>query len=131
MPLTDLVGAQIEPQDKLRVRLIGEPIRIDPQVAQPLSIVLHELAANAAHHGALSNLDGGIEIAWQRDRGRNLLMSWVEQGGPTPRESGKAGFGTAIMKGVLERQLGATVTQDWLTGGLKIDLDIPNAAIDA
>ncbi|MGH6972886.1 MAG: chemotaxis protein CheB, partial [Caulobacteraceae bacterium] len=42
----------------------GEPVRLPPDIAVPLGLVLHELATNAVKHGALSNNDGAVAIDW-------------------------------------------------------------------
>ena len=47
-----------------RVRLEGGAILLPPDVASPFGLVLHELATNAAKHGALSNHVGKVTAAW-------------------------------------------------------------------
>ena len=52
--------------------------------AQGLALALHELATNAAKHGALSSPTGKIELDWQLQR-RRSDPRWVENGGPQHR----------------------------------------------
>ncbi len=66
-----------------RFRIEGPAVLLAAQAAQPLSIALHELATNAARHGALSGPRGQVEVTWsiERDSGA-LRLTWRETGGP-------------------------------------------------
>ncbi len=44
----------------------GPPVFLPPREAQALSMALHELATNAAKHGALSHPDGRLSVTWER-----------------------------------------------------------------
>src|SRR5207249_158024 len=60
-------------------------IRIGPQSAVILAVAFHELATNAAKHGALSNDVGQVAIAWTvsgSSTGQMLHVGWTETGGP-------------------------------------------------
>src|ERR1700730_2787014 len=49
-----------------RFTVEGDDVRLPPKAALTFAMVFHELATNAAKHGALSNDAGGqIDIAWQ------------------------------------------------------------------
>ncbi len=63
--LKDVIQAAIEPFENHAVRqFLVHDIRteIDAMVVLPLSMTLNELCTNAVKYGALSNLDGRIEI---------------------------------------------------------------------
>jgi two-component sensor histidine kinase len=49
-----------------RFSVKGDDVRLQAKAALTLAMVFHELATNAAKHGALSNgVAGKIDIAWQ------------------------------------------------------------------
>lgn len=64
--LADLVAAETAPyrsREADNVRMRGEPVLLRPQAALALSLALHELATNAAKHGALSVPGGRIDVS--------------------------------------------------------------------
>jgi two-component sensor histidine kinase len=66
-----------------RARLDGRPVTLAPGAAQPVSMALHELATNAAKHGALSVPDGRVAVVWWVEpAGGALRLRWTERGGP-------------------------------------------------
>ena len=55
----------------------GDAIELDPSQVQPITLLLHELVANAHRHGALSVAEGGLSIAWGSDpTARELRITW-------------------------------------------------------
>ncbi|MDO9714317.1 sensor histidine kinase [Paracraurococcus lichenis] len=89
----------------------GQAARLSPTQAQTLTLALHELATNAAKHGALSTFGGRIAVACHREPGGGVGLEWVESGGPpvggTPA---RRGFGTRLLEQALARDLGAGAT---------------------
>src|SRR5262249_7498843 len=72
--LRDLARQQLQAHatdNPERVRIDGEPILLPPDVATPFGLVLHELATNAAKHGALSNHTGKVTTSWTTDERNN------------------------------------------------------------
>ena len=73
-----------------------------------MSLALHELATNAAKHGAPLVPEGRIAIACHGEPGGEVVLEWVESGGPqvvgVPR---RRGFGTRLLERALARDLGA------------------------
>ena len=47
-----------------RLRIEGERVLLPADLATPFSLVLHELATNAAKHGALSRARGRVNLSW-------------------------------------------------------------------
>ncbi|MBL6457189.1 PAS domain-containing protein [Belnapia sp. T6] len=113
-----------------RIGIAGPPLTVSAEAAQPISMVLHELATNAVKYGALSVAEGAVSIAWRLDGAADqLLFDWVETGGPAiagaPR---RAGFGSRLLKATL-RQLGGSLSLDWRPAGLACTLDLPLSRI--
>jgi two-component sensor histidine kinase len=103
----------------------GEPIPIGAKAATSLSLVLHELATNAAKYGALSVHDGQLRIRWMQD-GAGFTLSWQEENGPRidgPPET--EGFGSQLTRRSITGQLGGTIAYDWRPEGLRIRIELP------
>ena len=108
-----------------RVSLEGEPILLPPDVATPFGLVLHELATNAAKHGALSNHSGKITASWtagERNNHRALQFRWREVDGPVVREPAARGFGSTLIDTAIP---GAQVQRQFLPDGLVCTIEVP------
>jgi two-component sensor histidine kinase len=116
------------------VSLDGAPVPLAPAAVQPLAMVLHELATNAAKHGALSVPSGTVEVRWRAGRRTGedglLRLSWTEAGGP-PIASAPArrGFGTRVIEATVRGQLGGTVERRWERTGLVVEMALPLARV--
>lgn len=62
-----------------------------------IALLLHELATNAAKHGALSVPAGTVRLVWSVDKG-SLLMRWTERGGPRVCIPAGQGFGLKLLE---------------------------------
>jgi two-component sensor histidine kinase len=115
------------------VRLDGLPVPLAPAAVQPIAMVLHELATNAARYGALSAPGGTVTLAWWIGRGGGddrLHMRWAETGGaPVAEIPARQGFGTRLIDASVRGQLGGSVTRHWETSGLICEISIPRARI--
>lgn len=84
------------------VEITGQPFKVAPSAVVPFSLVLHELATNAAKYGALSNSEGRARVSWKSYRGdngeRRFKFKWEEMGGPRVTPPLRSGFGTLLMK---------------------------------
>ncbi|MGO7969190.1 PAS domain S-box protein, partial [Rhizobium ruizarguesonis] len=63
--LEELIRQQVKPFAATRAIFSGPDIRMPAPVVQPLALVLHELAVNAAHHGELAAAQGRLSISWK------------------------------------------------------------------
>lgn len=102
-------------------RLCGPDIRLPPKIAVALALGLHELATNAAKYGALSREDGRVDLTWEIVDGwspHRLQFSWVETGGPPVTAPRNIGFGTRLIERVMAKEINATATIDYRTGGV-------------
>ena len=90
-----------------RVEMAGPHIRMKSAQALALSMVLHELATNAAKYGALSNVFGKVTMSWGLD-GNQLNLLWRERGGPPVAEPERKGFGSRLIAQGLGAQNGST-----------------------
>jgi two-component sensor histidine kinase/DNA-binding response OmpR family regulator len=108
-----------------RIRAAGPKVLLNPTTAQTLALALHELATNAAKYGALSQASGNLELKWDIEPD-SIVVDWRERGGPPVREPRSTGFGTRIITGSIERQLGGKATFDWHPDGLSCALRVPH-----
>ncbi len=110
---------------KGRVRLDGQPVRLEANAAQPLAMILHELATNAAKHGAFSTKGGTVELRWRLEDG--LTLTWQESGGPLVKgRPGHSGFGTRLLTALARQQLRGELHSDWSDpAGLRVTLRLP------
>ena len=97
-------------------------------------MVLHELATNAAKHGALSVRGGKVEVRWTvgRRKGEDglLRLHWAEAGGPpVAGPPARRGFGTRVVEATVRGQLGGTVERRWESGGLLVEIAVPVARV--
>jgi PAS domain S-box-containing protein len=104
-----------------RVRLDGPQVLLEPNAAQSIAVILHELATNAAKYGALSGPDGHIDLQWIHRADGRLELHWSESGGPGVREPTRQGFGGRIIRQMMS-QLKGEARFDWRPQGLVCDI---------
>ena len=107
-----------------RISISGPKVTLEPTKAQTLALALHELATNAVKYGALSSASGKLALWWdvQPDV---LTIHWHETAGPETHPPSVTGFGTQIITGSIERQLGGKTKFEWLPSGLRCTFTIP------
>lgn len=89
--------------------------------AQTMAVVCHELATNAAKYGALSVGDGRIAVAWTTAADGRLVLSWTETGGPSITVPTLEGFGTRVLRKMVQQAQGE-VRFDWRPEGLACEV---------
>ena len=104
-----------------KVEIDGPNVSLSPQTAQGIALALHELATNAAKHGALSSIKGKVRLSWQV-QADSLTLRWVESGGPPVRAPAARSFGLKVVRASIEQQLGGEVDFDWNPKGLRCGL---------
>ncbi len=87
-----------------RITWSGPPVTLDPQVAVNVSLLIHELAANARRHGALSKARGALKVTWSLEGNSNelLRLEWSEMGIRRRRTSPARGFGSRLIERIVE-----------------------------
>ena len=107
----------------------GPPLRLEPEAAQPLTLVLHELATNAAKYGCLSSTEGRLSVTWARD-GADAVLEWTETGGPAlAGPPPRTGFGTDLIEANAGEPLDGGITREWRAAGLYCRLRIGAGAL--
>jgi two-component sensor histidine kinase len=103
-------------------------LRLNPAAAQDLVLALHELATNAAKHGALSAPEGSVTLEG-RVEGGELVLTWGEAGGPPAAPPTRRGFGTTLLEQAVAHQNKGRVGFDWRPEGLACTLVLPLAQV--
>ncbi len=90
----------------------GPDLPIMASDAQSLSMALHELATNAAKHGALSQEGGRLKVSWAGLEA-GFEFEWMETGMTGVTEPTKSGFGTMFLTSILPSQLNGKATREF------------------
>nr|WP_275668505.1 PAS domain-containing protein [Oleisolibacter albus] len=125
--LASLVADELDPftgADRERTRIEGPPVMLAPDAVQPMAMILHELATNAAKYGALSRPTGWLVLSWRRDDRQGLDIRWHEEGGP-PLDGPptRRGFGSEMLAAAAG-QLGGPAHFVWDPAGLRCLLTV-------
>jgi PAS domain S-box-containing protein len=102
--LNELVELELAPfrnDASNRISVRGPEVTIPAQQAVSLSLILHELTTNAVKYGALSKVNGSVQVAWKTQQEgdvRYLLLDWIETGGPSVKSPVRRGFGSALIE---------------------------------
>jgi two-component system, chemotaxis family, CheB/CheR fusion protein len=110
-----------------RVEVHGEPVAITARQGLGLSLILHELATNAAKYGALTRSEGRLHVSWQIEQHSvlRLRLRWQERHGPVVGPPREKGFGTRLIERACEYELGGKVELEYAPGGLSCELLFP------
>src|SRR5690606_31915250 len=131
--LHDLVAAALAPcgggTRPGAIRVDGPPVVVGPDAAVTLSLVFHELAANAAKHGALTMAAGALAVAWTRTAAQpaqppRIELVWSERGGPAVAPPKTQGFGARLIAASAE-QLGGDADLRYEAEGFEFRFRFP------
>src|SRR4051794_29323372 len=121
----EMLRNELEPYDDgggHRVALNGPPLELSADLAIPTGMAIHELAANAVTHGALSVPGGRVAVVWDvgrdEDGRRMLCVEWTERDGPPVEPPSRKGFGSTLLERVLPAQCKAEVALEFDPLGL-------------
>lgn len=98
--MNDIVATAIE-SFGTRVFVDGPEVFLNPNAAQGFALVMHELATNAAKHGAMTTESGTVSVRWSLDANSSepaVLFQWKERGGPPAAPPKRKGFGTVLLE---------------------------------
>jgi two-component sensor histidine kinase len=102
---------------------------LKPKAAIALGMALHEMAANAVRHGALSAPDGSIRVGWAIEQPgtpqARLVLEWRESGGPQASGQDREGFGRRLIEEELPIDLDAAGRIDFAEDGVLASVAVP------
>lgn len=119
-----------------KIKWSGPDVTLAENSMVAISLVLNEMATNAAKYGALSNGQGRVDIDWQlqeQDDGPSLVvLNWSETGGPkVDAEPERKGFGSSLIDMSIKNNLKGALERQWREDGLKCTLTFPISAAKA
>jgi CheY-like chemotaxis protein len=96
-------------------------------------MTLHELATNAAKHGALAVAEGRLRLEWRIPEEQTIFeILWEESNPPghfeKPTDAGK-GFGSRLIAMMIETHLGGELEIDWMNHGHRCRIRLPKALL--
>jgi two-component sensor histidine kinase len=106
------------------IRIGGDDVAIPAATTITLSLMLHELATNAAKYGALSVSQGRMSIAWTVElAGKTAAVDlrWQEEDGPPVSAPKSRGFGSRLLA-ASALQLDAQLDIDYAVAGVCLRL---------
>jgi two-component sensor histidine kinase len=129
--LGDLIRAAVKPycaEDFRDCWFSGGEIRVPGASVLSFTMVLHELATNAAKHGAFRKKGGELKVSWHEETGsaglRIAVIDWRELG-PVHNESNRpSGYGTTLIDSTLSA-LGGHIDREFTATGVRIEIRFP------
>ena len=132
-----LLRQELSPFPHSQVTMSGPEFNLTARSAIALSMVFHELAANAAAYGALSRDEGELVVSWQvagEGDGRHLSIAWTETAGtagtPVSPNPLVEGFGMRMLHRVVEGELSGTLSLDLVSGGLICRIELALSEVE-
>ncbi len=118
-----LVRDELAPYGPERTSIRGPSVILSPEKSQSVALILHELAINAAVHGALSSTEGLVIVEWEFKE-NILTLCWSETDGPPVALPVRTGFGTKIINASLNAAKGDSALFEWDPAGVRCRLHI-------
>ncbi|MBI5263754.1 MAG: sensor histidine kinase [Bradyrhizobium sp.] len=121
--LKDVLKRVLQPllSNSDRIRMSGPDVPLSSRLAVVMSMIVHEIATNAAKYGALSNDVGTVRVDWElmTDSPKpKLRLIWTETGGPPVVAPVHRGFGSRLIERSARDQLGGEAIVDFLPCGV-------------
>ncbi len=124
--IRDELDAHAEPD---KYSCVGPQLHLTASTVQPISMLIHELSTNAVKYGALSVPNGHVYLTWDRSDNGSFWLCWREGGGPPVEAPATAGFGTSLIRQIIESQLSGTYRAHWDPEGYGLMMSLPDAAL--
>jgi PAS domain S-box-containing protein len=122
------LALSVDGGDVRNVNFSGPGVRLGPNAAVTLNMAFHELATNAAKHGALSTEAGRVEVKWSIENSSSppaIAIEWRESGGPKVTAPRRRGFGSRLIETGIPHELGGEARLDFAADGLICRMRLP------
>lgn len=115
-----------------RISVAGPAVDVTAAASQTLGMALHELATNAVKYGALSNPAGRVSIRWHltdSDADPRFHLEWQESDGPPVVEPTRLGFGSTVIRRMIDMSFGGKAELDFAPTGFRWRIDCRAEAV--
>lgn len=118
-----LLTRQLEPFGLERFDLQADQSRFKSNAQSIVALAVHELATNAVKYGSLSMAGGRVSVCFGV-ADRRATLSWREFGGPPVREPKRRGYGSVLLRRLVEAA-GGSIKVDFRREGLAAEISLP------
>lgn len=131
VPLRDLIEAELRALTdggSERAQVMGPQVDLPGEVVQPIALALHELASNAAKHGAIAQRSGQLTVTWHLENSDGevrLVVEWCESGVSMPQEPIPRRFGCQVIERTVPYQLHGEARLEQGSDGIRCRLALP------
>jgi two-component sensor histidine kinase len=133
---TDWQGAALREviESEVRARTSGQrfsasgpEMLLSPRKALAVQMLVHELATNACKYGGLRPDGGRLDVTWEAMEGAGsaICLEWTEQAPERVRAPRREGFGTRLMRQLVEFELGGELQRQFRPEGLSCRVTFP------
>jgi two-component sensor histidine kinase len=132
-PMAEIVKNELTPF-LARVEIDGPPVIVEGRMVQTLSLVIHELATNAAKYGSLSNQEGRVMVSWSISGDGStdgFTFCWEERDGPHVAAPTRSGFGSALLGAAFSAEPRIKPRFEFRSGGFVYWFDAPLQAVSS
>jgi PAS domain S-box-containing protein len=133
-PVAEIIRLELEGFSD-RVMAAGPDVMLNSRAAQTFSLLLHELATNAAKYGALSLPEQGrVDIHWSIDgyaEASRFKFQWQERDGPPVIVPTRKGFGSLLLERLPSQDFGALPEIAFAPNGLIYSIAAPLSTMTA
>ncbi|WP_296721967.1 PAS domain-containing protein [Erythrobacter sp.] len=108
-------------------RIEGPPVQLSPQLAEVLTLAIHELATNSVKYGALGD-KGYIKISWTiiaKESTNHLALRWQETGVSAVTKPSRVGFGRQLIEERIPYELQGTGSLTIHDTGVLAEMSFP------
>jgi two-component sensor histidine kinase len=117
--------------------MFGPLVPLPPRPAVVMSMIVHEIATNAAKYGALSADGGTVRVSWrvptEGEERRDFELVWEERtarsAAPPPEAEPRLGFGSIVLQRVVPTSLSGSASLERQPGFVRWTLSAPLANV--
>ena len=126
--LKDAITLELAPFASQVTQIEGPDLRLAPNAATLVVLVLHEIVTNAAKYGGFSTPSGRARVQWGLEADI-LVLRWREEGSPAQQGKRSQGFGTFLIQKGVSHQLGGQAEMAFGDGWGEVTLRIPKSVL--